>query len=68
MFAILYNCGGYSKLAHVDETLHLFDTERDAKWFIRRHSFYGKLPRRINGYNESVRVVRFNPNHQRDTE
>ncbi len=67
MFAILYSCGDYRKLGHVNGRTHLFETEQQAKRYIRRHPHYGKLPRRVNGYNESIRVVKFNQ-RERDTE
>ena len=60
MFAILYTCGDYRKLGHVNGRTHLFEREDLARRFIRRHPFYSKLPRNKNGYNESVRVVKFN--------
>jgi len=59
MFAILYNCGKYQKLAHYNGRIHLFDTEYRARRFINRDWFYSSLPRVKDGYQESVRIVKY---------
>ena len=63
MYAILYNCGKYQKLAHYNGRVHLFDTEYRARKFINKDSYYNKLPRYKDGFHESVRVVKYVQNN-----